>query len=61
MEVLRRTLEFTRTCFKDKRAVRHSLDEIIAWKFSGMVVGHGRAVATNGNEALREAYSFLEG
>ncbi|MFT5376106.1 MAG: hypothetical protein ACI906_002940 [Candidatus Latescibacterota bacterium] len=50
-----------RTCFKDKRAVRHSLDEIIAWEFSGMVVGHGRAVATNGNEALREAYSFLEG
>ena len=48
-----------RTCFKDKREVRRSVDEIIAWNFSGMVLGHGSAIAENGSEALREAYAFL--
>ncbi len=49
-----------RTCFADKRAVRRAVDEIVAWNFSGMVVGHGRAITANGSEALREAYAFLK-
>lgn len=49
-----------RTAFADKREVRRSVDEIVAWNFSGMVVGHGRLIAENGSEALREAYAFLK-
>lgn len=49
-----------RTTFADKSAVRRSVDEIIAWDFSGMVVGHGRPIADNGSAALRSAYDFLK-
>lgn len=49
-----------RTCFADKGAVRRSVDEIVAWNFSAMVVGHGRPIADRGSETLRTAYAFLK-
>ncbi len=49
-----------RLFIKDKNAFRRSLDEIIAWDFGPMVVGHGRPIEADGSNALRTAYAFLK-
>ena len=45
--------------FKDKAALRASLDRILAWDFDRVIVTHGDVVETGGREGLREAFAFL--
>lgn len=49
-----------RYVIKDRAAFRRSLDEILAWDFDRIVVGHGRIVETAGPDRLRAAYNWLE-
>lgn len=52
----------SRTCkllMRDRRAVRASLDRILAWDFDRLLVGHGRNIESNAKAALREAFAFL--
>ena len=46
-----------RSFIKNREAFRQSLDEVLAWDFDRIVVGHGRVVETGGKKALREAYA----
>jgi glyoxylase-like metal-dependent hydrolase (beta-lactamase superfamily II) len=45
--------------FRDKAAARRSLDQILAWDFDRIVLGHGELVETGGRDALRNAYAWL--
>lgn len=44
---------------KDRTAVRHSIDHILAWDFERIIVGHGRNIETDAKQKLREAFAFL--
>lgn len=46
-------------CIKDNKAMRRSVDEVLSWNFDRIVLGHGHLVAKDGQQALKEAYSFL--
>jgi hypothetical protein len=50
-------------CFRfglsNKRAARRALDEILAWNFDRIIVGHGKIVETGGREALAQGYVWL--
>jgi len=48
-----------RLTFRDKPAVRRSVDRILEWDFDRVLIAHGRSLATGGKETLREVYSFL--
>lgn len=45
---------------EDKAALRRSIDEILAWKFSRLIVGHGRPLEDGASELLGRAYAFLK-
>lgn len=45
---------------KDRQATRRSLDTVLGWNFSRLVVAHGRIVPTNGAAVLRDAYAWLK-
>ena len=53
------TSRILRTTFKDRAAIRTSLDRILAWDFDRLVLSHGRNVDTGAKELLRDAYAFL--
>ena len=44
---------------RDKKALRHSIDQILSWDFDRIVVGHGHLIDRDGRQVLKEAYSFL--
>ena len=44
---------------KDERAMRRSIDEVLAWDFNRIVLGHGRVVEKDGQQILKDAYDFL--
>ena len=44
---------------KDERAMRRSVDEVLAWDFNRIVLGHGRVVEKGGQQILKDAYDFL--
>lgn len=46
---------------RDRDAFRRSLERILAWPVSRIVVAHGEVVETGGREALAEAYGWLLG
>ncbi len=48
-----------RFCFRDKPAVRASMDRILEWDFDRITLAHGEVVETGGREKLRAAFSFL--
>lgn len=48
-----------KSLIKDRAAFRASLDQIIAWDFDRIIVGHGALIETNGKSVLREAFAFL--
>lgn len=48
-----------RSMFKDRAAVRASVDRILDWDFDRIVVTHGELVETGGRERLREAFAWL--
>lgn len=48
-----------RSCIKDKKAFRESLDRVLACDFNRVIVGHGRNIESGGKGVLENAYSFL--
>ena len=43
----------------DKKALRHSVDQVLSWDFERIVLGHGHVVEQDGRQLLAEAYAFL--
>ena len=43
----------------DRAALRRSVDELLALRFDGLIVGHGAPLATDGRKALAAAYIWL--
>lgn len=48
-----------RTAFRDKRAARASIDEILAWEFERITVCHGEVVNDDARSKFERAYQFL--
>ena len=44
---------------RDRRAMRASLDRVLAWDFDRVTVTHGEVLESGGREALRRAYAWL--
>ena len=49
-----------RSLFKDKAAVRASVDRILEWDFDRVIVTHGECLETGGRERLRESFAWLK-
>jgi len=47
------------TAFSDRKAVRRSLNEVLAHPFERLIVGHGPPLVEGGREALTAAYRWL--
>jgi hypothetical protein len=47
------------TAFPDRAAARRSLDELLAFPFDHIIVGHGKPVSSGAREALTAAYTWL--
>ena len=52
---------FRYTILRDARAVRASVDRILAWDFERVCVAHGDVLESGGREALRESFAWLRG
>jgi hypothetical protein len=48
-----------RVGLSNKCAAGRALDEILAWNFDRIIVGHGEIVETGGREALARGYAWL--
>ena len=48
-----------RLLIRDRAAFRHSLERILRWPISRIVIAHGSVVERGGREALADAYSWL--
>ena len=48
-----------RLVFRDKKAVRASVERVLEWDFDRIVLAHGNVVETGGREALREAFAWV--
>jgi hypothetical protein len=44
---------------KDRRAMRASIDRILAWDFDRVTVAHGEILETGGREALGDSFAWL--
>lgn len=47
------------TSFSDRPAARRSLDQVLAWPFERLVVGHGAPIDAGAREVLAAAYAWL--
>jgi len=52
---------FRYAIMKDARAMRASVDRILAWDFERVTVAHGDVLERGGNAALRESFAWLTG
>jgi hypothetical protein len=50
---------FRYTVMKDRRALRASLDKILAWDFDRVTVAHGDILEAGGHEALQRGFAWL--
>ena len=50
---------FRYTILKDRRAMRESVDRILAWDFDRVSVAHGDVLESGGRVALRESFAWL--
>ncbi len=48
-----------RTAFRDKAAVRESIDRMLGWDFDRVVMSHGRVLGTGGRAAIEAAFAYL--
>jgi hypothetical protein len=48
-----------RVGLSNRCAAGRALDEILAWNFDRIIVGHGEIVETGGREALARGYAWL--
>lgn len=56
----RSVTRLVRPFYRDRKAVRRSLDEILRWDFDRIVLCHGNIVESGGKDALVEAYAWLD-
>ena len=47
------------TAFRDRRAARESVDELLALRFERLIVGHGAPIVEDAREQLASAYRWL--
>lgn len=52
---------FRYAILKDARALRRSVDRILAWDFERVTVAHGDVLESGGREALRASFAWLRG
>ncbi len=45
--------------FRDRRALRTSVDRILGWDFDRVIMTHGEVVESGGRSLLEEAFAFL--
>ena len=45
--------------FRDRRALRTSVDRILGWDFDRVIMSHGEVVESGGRSLLEEAFAFL--
>jgi hypothetical protein len=50
---------FFRLAPHDRGYLRQKIEQMLAWDFDTLVVGHGDAIPRNGKQALRQAYAWL--
>ena len=50
---------FRYTMLSDRRAMRESVDRILAWDFERVTVAHGDVLESGGREALRASFAWL--
>ena len=50
---------FRYTVMKDRRALRASLDKILAWDFDRVTVAHGDILETGGHKAIQRGFAWL--
>ncbi len=48
-----------RLFFRDRAAVRRSIDRILAWDFDRIVMSHGEVVESGGHRLLEQAFAYL--
>lgn len=48
-----------RVGIRDRRAMRESIDRVLAWDFDRIVVSHGEVLREGGRRRLAEAFAFL--
>lgn len=48
-----------RTAYKDRKAARRSIDQLLEHDFDRVIVAHGRPIETGGREAIRSTFEFL--
>ena len=48
------------SAFKDRTAMRASLDEILAFDFDRLILAHGDVVLTDGKRVLRESFEWMK-
>jgi hypothetical protein len=53
------TTRILRSTFRDRAALRRSIDRVLEWDFERVIVSHGEILAKGGRAALREAYAWL--
>ncbi|HUM13841.1 MAG TPA: DUF4336 domain-containing protein [Myxococcaceae bacterium] len=51
---------FLRLVFRDRRAARRSLEQLLGLDFDRVILAHGRVLEQGGPAAMREAYRWLE-
>ena len=50
---------FRYAVMKDRRALRASLDKILAWDFDRVTVAHGDILETGGHKAIQRGFAWL--
>ena len=49
-----------RWAFRDKKAGRRCIDAILDQPLEGIALAHGTPIPSNGNDILREGYTWLK-
>lgn len=50
-----------RPFYRDRRAARRSVDQMLDWDFDRIVLAHGDVIEGGARDALRDAYTWLKG
>ena len=46
-------------CVRDRRAVRESIDRVLAWDFDRVIVTHGEILESGGKRAIEDVFAWL--
>jgi hypothetical protein len=50
-----------RLAYRDRKKARRDIDQLLSWDFDKIVLAHGEPIDSNGVEALRDTYTWLQG